>query len=200
MLTLEEIVESEELWIRMAQRELRKGENYQQLVSKFGLQEDQKGVIRCKGRLEYSEMVHETKEPIILPKEHRLTILQIQECHHRVLHNGVRSTLVEFCSRFWVPKGRQLVKRVISRCVLCKKIEGRPSTQPPTASLPEFRVRPAPPFSKVGVDFPGPLFVKGSGAQMRKSYFALFTCCVTRAVHLELVDDLSVETFKRCLR
>ena len=199
-LTLEEIVESEELWIRMAQRELRKGENYQQLVSKFGLQEDQKGVIRCKGRLEYSEMVHETKEPIILPKEHRLTILQIQECHHRVLHNGVRSTLVEFCSRFWVPKGRQLVKRVISRCVLCKKIEGRPSTQPPTATLPEFRVRPAPPFSKVGVDFAGPLFVKGRGAQMGKSYFALFTCCVTRAVHLELVEDLSVETFKRCLR
>ena len=31
---------------------------------------------------------------------------------------------------------------------------------------------------------------------MRKSYFALFTCCVTRAVHLELVVDLSVETFK----
>ena len=35
---------------------------------------------------------------------------------------------------------------------------------------------------------------------MRKSYFALFTCCVTRAVHLELVEDLSVETLKRCLR
>ena len=159
-LTLEEIVESEELWIRMAQRELRKGENYQQLVSKFGLQEDQKGVIRCKGRLEYSEMVHETKEPIILPKEQRLTILQIQECHHKVLHNGVRSTLAELRSRFWVPKGRQLVKRVISRCVLCKKTEGRPFTQPPTPSLPEFRVRPAPPFSKVGVDFAGPLFVE----------------------------------------
>ena len=47
-LTLEEIVESEELWIRKAQRELRMWENYQQLVSKFGLQGDQKGVIRCK--------------------------------------------------------------------------------------------------------------------------------------------------------
>ena len=35
---------------------------------------------------------------------------------------------------------------------------------------------------------------------MRKSYFALFTCCVTRAVHLELVEDLLVETFKQCLR
>ena len=99
-LSLEEIVESEELWIRTAQRELRKGENYQQLVSKFGLQEDHRGVIRCKGPLENSEMVHETKEPIILPKEHRMTILKIQECHHRVLHNGVRSTLAELRSKF----------------------------------------------------------------------------------------------------
>ena len=52
------------------------------------------------------------------------------------------------------------MKRVISRCVPCKKIEDRMFTQPPIASLPEFRVRPAPPFSKVGVDFAGPLFVK----------------------------------------
>ena len=199
-LTLEEIVEPEELWIRAAQRQLREGGNYQQLASKFGLHEDQKGVIRCKGRLEHSEIVHEAKEPIILPKVHRLTVLQIQECHDRVLHNDVRSTLAELRSRFWVPKGRQVVKRVISRCVPCKKIEGKSFTQPPTASLPEFRVRPAPPFSKVGVDFAGPLFVKGEGLQMRKVYFALFTCCVTWAVHLELVEDLSVETFKQCLR
>ena len=84
------------------------------------------------------------------------------------------------------------MKHVISCCVLCKKIEGRTFTQSPTASLPEFRVRPAPPFSKLGVDFAGPLFVKGKGAQMRKSYFALFTCCVTGAVHLELVEDYFV--------
>ena len=55
----------------------------------------------------------------------------------------------------------------------------------------------APPFSKTGVDFAGSLFVKGKGKQMRKVYIALFTCCVTRAVHLELVEDLSTETFKR---
>ena len=35
---------------------------------------------------------------------------------------------------------------------------------------------------------------------MDKVYIALFTCCVTRAVHLELVDDLSSATFRRCLR
>ena len=45
------------------------------------------------------------------------------------------------------------------------------------------RVHEAPPFSRVGVDFAGPLNVKGS-----------------RALHLELVDDLSAHTFRRALR
>ena len=77
------------------------------------------------------------------------------------------------------------MKRVISRCVLCKKTEGRPFTQPPTPSLPEFRVRPAPPFSKVGVDFVGPLFVKGKGANekelLRFVYLLRDASCSPRA-------------------
>ena len=92
------------------------------------------------------------------------------------------------------------MKYVLNRCAICKKMEGRSFGRPPAASLPEFRVSTAPPFSKTGVDFAGPLFVKGKDKQMKKVYIALFTCCVTRAVHLELVEDLSTETFKLCLR
>lgn len=88
---------------------------------------------------------------------------------------------------------------MLNRCVLCKKMEGKSFRVPPAASLPDFRVNTAPPYSKTGVDFAGPLFVKGKSDQMTKVYIALFTCCVTRAVHLELVEDLSIETFKRCL-
>lgn len=71
---------------------------------------------------------------------------------------------------------------------------------PPTASLPNIRVKAVPPFSKIGVDFAGPLFVKGKSDPVTKIYITLFTCCVTRAVHWELVEDLSIETFTRCLR
>ena len=35
---------------------------------------------------------------------------------------------------------------------------------------------------------------------MTKAYIALFTCCVTRVMHLELVTNLSTATFVRCLR
>ena len=81
------------------------------------------------------------------------------------------------------------MKGVLNQCVVCKKLEDKSFAQPPTASLPEFRVKPAPAFSRVGVDFAGPLFVKARNGQMRKVYITLFTCCVTRAVHLELVNN-----------
>ena len=140
----------------MAQNELKRNDNYKQLVGTFGLSEDCNGVLRCKGRLEYSDLPQDAKEPIILPKDHRLTYLQIQQCHKRVLHSRVRGTLGELRSRFWVPKGRKLVKKVLSQCVVCKKLEGTSFAQTPVSSLREFRVRPSPPFSKVGVDFAGP--------------------------------------------
>lgn len=92
------------------------------------------------------------------------------------------------------------MKKILSRGVTCKKWEGTAYTQPATASLPEFRVNPALPVSKVGVDFARPMYVKGRGKQLKKVYVCLFSCCVTWALHLDLVEDLSTPTFLRCLR
>jgi len=98
-----------------------------------------------------------------------------------------------------VPRGRKEVKGALNECVTCKKLKGKPYSSPPTAALPEFRVKKAPPFSRVGVDFAGPLYVKSKTGEMEKVYIALFSCCVTRTVRLEL-EDLSAAAFRRCLR
>ena len=84
--------------------------------------------------------------------------------------------------------------------LICKKLEGKAYGSPPMAILPEFRVRESPPFSKVGVDFAGPLYVKGHEGKMTKCYIALFTCCITRAIHLELSENLLSSTFVNCLK
>ena len=89
--------------------------------------------------------------------------------------------------------------KVIGKCLVCRKHMGKSYGIPAEAHLPEVRVRPSPPFSKVSVDFAGPLFAK-EGNEMVKVYIALFTCCVTRAVHLDLVRDLSAFNFINCLR
>ena len=66
-LSLEEIVASENEWVRAAQRELKHGDHYQQLVTRFGLERNDDGILRCKGRLQFSELLPETREPVILP-------------------------------------------------------------------------------------------------------------------------------------
>ena len=82
-----------------------------------------------------------------------------------------------------------------SSLLLCRKLEGRSYTLPPQADLPSYRVRESSPFSKIGLDMAGPLYHKLKDGTMEKCYVALFTCCVTRAVHLEITLDLSTEAF-----
>ncbi|XP_014665402.1 PREDICTED: uncharacterized protein LOC106807552 [Priapulus caudatus] len=54
----------------------------------------------------------------------------------------------------------------------------------------------APPFLYVGTDFAGPLYVKTSrGDDTKKVYIVIFTCMTTRAVHLELVENMSAGEF-----
>ncbi|GFW47008.1 integrase catalytic domain-containing protein [Trichonephila clavipes] len=65
-----------------------------------------------------------------------------------------------------------------------------------TAPLPALRVEQSAPFSVVGIDFGGPLYTKDEN----KHYIVLFTCAVTRALHLELVNNLTIETFLLALR
>ena len=63
--------------------------------------------------------------------------------------------------------------------------------------LPSYRVDTAPAFQKVGVDFAGPIMIKQSArrAVPVKGYISVFVCMVTKAIHLEAVEDLSTEAF-----
>ena len=63
--------------------------------------------------------------------------------------------------------------------------------------LPEFRVTRSPPFAYTGLDYIGPLYLKGTGD---KVWICLFTCCATRALHLDLVMDMTTESFIRCFK
>ena len=189
-----EIAEAERVWIKASQEALKNDRNYEDLAHKLQLK-DHGRLLKCKGRLENSDLDLEAQQPVILQRDHKLTRLIIEECHRKVHHGGVRATLGELRSRFWVTKGLQVVKKILKECVTCKREQGKPFRAPPTAALPNYRVKEARPFSKVGIDFAGPLFVKFHTGEMVKAYIALFTCCVTRAVHLDLVTDLTATSF-----
>ncbi|GFV35051.1 integrase catalytic domain-containing protein [Trichonephila clavipes] len=69
--------------------------------------------------------------------------------------------------------------------------------------LPTHRVTPSSPFSVCGVDYAGPINIlryRGRGAKTTKGYITLFVCFVTKALHLELVRDLTSEAFIASLK
>ena len=118
--------------------------------------------------------------------------------HEKVQHSGTADTLSTVRERFWILRGRQLVKKIIKNCVICNRVEGMPYATVSPPDLPSFRVSEDPPFSHTGVDYAGPLYVhelSSQGSTMSKAYVCLFPCCSTRAVHLELTPDLSGPTF-----
>ena len=83
-----------------------------------------------------------------------------------MLHNGIKGTLTELSSRFWVPRGRQVVRQIIPRTSVCKKFEGQHYSVPPAAALAGFSLEEQFALTNTGVDFCGPLFVK-SGTDKR---------------------------------
>ena len=157
--------------------------------------------MRCQGRIANAETVsYSTKFPILLPSDHHLTKLYVLNAHVRVLHDGVKATLTELRSRIWLVKGRSTVKKILRECVVCKKYEGQHYRIPPPPPLPSFRVQEAPPFSHTGVDFAGPLYIKQPESKQAKVWIALYTCCVTRAVHLDLVPNMTTTAFLRSFK
>lgn len=167
-------------------------------VSQFNLFIDNDKVLRCSTRIKNANVTESSKRPILLPSKSRYSELLIADCHDKVFHNGTRDTLNLLRQRYWVLRGRECVRRVTKRCILCKKIEGLPYKSVYSSNLPEFRVDDSPPFTHTGIDFAGPLMV--SDKESAKYYVCLFTCAVTRAVHLELVESLDVESFIRAFR
>ncbi|XP_060575431.1 uncharacterized protein LOC132732923 [Ruditapes philippinarum] len=139
-----------------------------------------------------------TKLPYLLPAKHHLTHLIILDAHERQLHPGVSVIITYLRQKFWIPSIRQVV--IIRKCVICRKTDGKPYNAPDPPPLPKYRVDDAPPFSVTGVDFTGALYVKDKTGSETKAYICLFTCASTRAVHLELVPDLSEDSFLQAFR
>ena len=190
--------EAELLLVKSAQQTF---SDLKTLTKQFNLFRDEEGVLRCGGRLSNAELPYSVKFPILLPRDHPITSLIVKQAHERVLHNGVKETLSETRSKYWIPSGRNLARKIIHKCVICRKFEGLPFQTPQSPPLPECRLKESPAFSYTGVDFAGPLMSRATqSSQPTKVWMVLFTCYVTRAVHLDVVPDQTTQSFIRCLK
>ena len=72
---------------------------------------------------------------------------------------------------------------------------------PSMSPCPSNKVIRSLPFQYTGLDYFRPLYIKhGNHADRRKVWVCLFTCVAVRAIHLEVVADLSTEEFLLALR
>ena len=112
------------------------------------------------------------------------------------MRSVVCETLTHIRQTYWIPQGRQLVERIISKCVTCRKIQGPPFRSVPTPPLPKSRVLQSKAFQFTGIDYAGPLYVRHQGNQTSsKVYICLFTWAAVRALNFELVEDQTTQAF-----
>ena len=199
-ITVADIEQAEFDWILDSQICLEKDARFQSWKSQLQLFSDKHKLWRCGGRLSKADLPLSKKHPILLCKEHYFATLVTKHAHERCGHSGVKDTLTEVRTKYWFAKGRQFVRKILYGCLRCRKVEGLQFKAVPTPPLPEFRVKEAPPFSHCGVDYAGPLYVSTAEVSDNKVWICLFSCCVTRAIHLELVPDMSTQSFLRAFK
>ncbi|KYN07859.1 hypothetical protein ALC62_01165 [Cyphomyrmex costatus] len=163
---------------------------------------DDTGLIRVGGRLKNSRLQFDAQHPILLPREHELTKRVINYEHVRNLHAGTQATMAAVRQRFWPLSLRSCTRKILRNCVTCFKAKPVQS-EAIMGSLPANRVTESRPFSHCGVDYAGPVVLKEGrrrNARNTKAYISVFVCFSTKAVHLELMSDLTSNAFISALR
>ena len=205
-LCTEEIQQAEQYWIKQTQSDsfpkemngLLKNANVDRHSKIISLKPflDECGLLRIGGRLQETNWSFTQKHPYILPGNDALSELLIRKAHEDVMHSGLQANLNQLRETYWILKSRQMTKSCVKRCLICRRACVKAGQQI-SAPLPKDRINEAQAFEITGVDFAGPIYVKPDN---KKAYIALFTCAVTRAVHLELVSDLTTDAFLLALK
>ncbi|XP_070169554.1 uncharacterized protein [Polyergus mexicanus] len=160
---------------------------------------DEDGIICVGGRLCNASIEYSQKYPIILPNKHHLTKLIIRDIHYKNLHAGPQAVLAMMRNNYWPISGRGAIRRVLRSCIACFRSKPITANQL-MGNLPAVRVtQQSRAFLYTGVDYAGPFTIKVSRNKTSKAYLSIFICLSTKAVHFELVSDLSTVSFLNAL-
>ena len=160
---------------------------------------DNEGILRVGGRISSSATSWETKHPIILPKNQHVSELIVKNAHLQCGCMGRETVLSRLRTRFWIVGANLLTRRVTKHCFSCRKRQGKPII-PLMADLPPHRLEAdSPPFTNTGIDCFGPFEVVRF-RKTEKRYGVIFTCLVSRAIHIEVATSLETDSFINALR
>ena len=180
-------------WMKKATERYSETEQFKEDQLKLNLQRNAEGLYECRGRIQGSY-------PIFLPPLALLSEKMVDDAHIQTLHGGVGLTMAYIRRDYWIPRLRQLTKKVIRKCFGCRKFQVTAFHAPPVGNLPTDRTVGSVPFQVLGVDYAGPIIYKITQKKDGKAYIILFACSLTRAIHLELLPDQTTENFIKSLK
>ena len=112
---------------------------------------DKDGVLRVGGRLVKSNLSHELKHPVLVPKYCNISQLIIRYYHEKTAHSGRGMTINEIRNAgYWIINCNSAVKSLIAKCVTCSHLRGS-ICQQKIADLPRERLSQEPPFRNCGI-------------------------------------------------
>ncbi|GIY24383.1 reverse transcriptase [Caerostris darwini] len=161
------------------------------------------GILRAGGRIRRSNLPFKSKHPILLPGSHKISAMIIQEAHIANLHAGQLTLLAHILKQsYWIVGAKRLTRKIVNKCVVCCRYYSKPVKQL-LGDLSKARVEFSRAFTNCGCDFTGSIDIKLAkrrGKKSTKAYVALFVGLATKALHLELVGDLTSGSFISALK
>ena len=92
----------------------------------------------------------------------------------------------------------RLVASLVYNCTVCRRLRHATQEQK-MADLPCERLEPSEPFQHVAIDCFGPYHVKDRRTEVKR-YGLIIVCQASRAIHLEVLDDMTTDCFINSLR
>ena len=126
----------------------------------------------------------------------------MEHAHQICTHQSTEPTKAFIQLRYLVIGLRKALASARFHCFLYRRFETK-NIQPIMAPLPSFRFPTAEtqfPFANYDVDFFGPFYLEDFRGIIENLYGLIFTCMVTRAVHLVTCLDLNRDTFLNAFR
>ena len=183
---------------------------------------DERGLLRSKSRVEadgQGVISKDWAEPIIMPSSSEILGRLILWTHEKYLHAGTDLVHATLRSKWWIVRGRATIQKYLTRCMECKKQRGKLSQQQMAPLPPERTALSEDPFTHIAIDGLGPVIVQvpkrgdeasteedRAATRKRKAFVSakrwlLVICCMTtRAVNIEVLENLYAESFVHALR
>lgn len=134
--------------------------------------------------------------------------LLIVQHYHQKYHRDIDTTVAMVRADVWVIQARKLASRIDSRCIICK-LKRKTMASQIMGDLPVYRFdNTSPAWSVCLMDLWGPITIRDDCVKkgprvMKKVYGVIYSCALTRAVHLDVAIDYSslgiMHTLRRLL-